>query len=192
MQVVNLSKITGWIAQGRLDPLKPITIRELAISKCVSNIKEGVKLLAHGSEAVRYPIDIVVSRASGAAIAAIEEAGGSVLTRYYTPLAVRRIIGGTMDPVVSLWSAKRSVDGAAEASADKSVGFRYRLPDPTSRKDIEYYRDPAHRGYLSHTVAPGEGPSLFFRAPGTGIDRKRLRVAGPGKSKAESVENRLW
>jgi hypothetical protein len=51
-------------------------------------------------------------------------------------------------------------------AAARESPFRYRLPDPTSREDIEYYRDPAHRGYLSHKLAPGESPSLYFRVPG--------------------------
>jgi large subunit ribosomal protein L15 len=41
------------------------------------------------------------------------------------------------------------------------------LPDPTSREEIEYYRDPAHRGYMSHTLQPGESPSLYFKVPGS-------------------------
>jgi len=61
---------------------------------------------------------------------------------------------------------------AREGSNDKD--FKYRLPDPASRKDIEYYRDPAHRGYLSYQVAAGHGPSLFFKTPGTGTVKKKL------------------
>jgi large subunit ribosomal protein L15 len=64
--------------------------------------------------------------------------------------------------------------------------FTYRLPDPTHRKDIEYYRDPAHRGYLSHLVQPNEGPSLFFRSPA-----ERKSSAGVKKEKV-LAPNRLW
>lgn len=68
--------------------------------------------------------------------------------------------------------------------------FKYRLPDATSRKDIEYYRDPAHRGYLSHLVKQGESPSLFFKVPGNRRDQGRVE-AKKRASKA-SAENRLW
>lgn len=81
-------------------------------------------------------------------------------------------------------------DGApeelVEANVMKERGFRYRLPDPTRRRDIEYYRDPAHRGYLSHLLKPMEGPSLFFRSP-----EERKSTAGVKKEKV-LPENRLW
>lgn len=70
--------------------------------------------------------------------------------------------------------------------------FRYRLPDPTARKDLEYYRDPAHRGYLSHQVAPGQGPSLFFKTPveiAAGTARKRASKSAGGAAKGEG---RIW
>jgi len=66
--------------------------------------------------------------------------------------------------------------------------FSYRLPDPTSRKDLEYYRDQAHRGYLSHLVEEGHGPSLFFKTPGTGTRRKTKKAKGA----ALGGENKLW
>ena len=45
------------------------------------------------------------------------------------------------------------------------TGFPNRLPDPTSRKDLEYYRDAARRGYLAHEVPEGDSPSLYFKTP---------------------------
>ena len=184
---LSLSKIQNWIAQNRLDPSRPITILELLQSRCVANVKDGVKLLATSREkntdahgVSLPPIHIVASRASASAIAAVEAVGGSVTTRYYTPFAVRMIRMGKMDPVHSLMSriqlggqrgaqATSSVEGAPQGfEGEGEVGsegmdvlgqgqkqWRYRLPDPTSRKDIEYYRDPAKRGDLSHLVPEG-------------------------------------
>lgn len=77
-------------------------------------------------------------------------------------------------------------EGVLEAAVMKEKGMRYRLPDPSNRRDIEYYRDPAHRGYLSHLLKPSEGPSLFFRAP-----EERKSAAGVKKEKV-LPENRLW
>jgi len=47
MSPINLDRIQSWIDQGRLDPKKPITMKELANSRCLHGVKRhGVKLLA--------------------------------------------------------------------------------------------------------------------------------------------------
>lgn len=158
-----------------------------------------MKLLGGGANegVLKQPIHIVVSRASASAIAAIEAAGGSVATRYYTRTAIRHILRNESHPFISLaWSAHSGspellkADNASENLTEANVmqarGFRYRLPDPTRRRDIEYYRDPAHRGYLAHLLKPMEGPSLFFRSP-----EERKSTAGSRKEKV-LPENRLW
>ncbi|KAL3456913.1 ribosomal protein L18e/L15P [Aspergillus heterothallicus] len=239
--IANLDRIQEWIDQGRLDPTKPITIRELAKSRCVHNLKDGVKLLLNSARptpavpkwkknktpppknaavtpeptepevevaeqppTLKQPIHVVVSRASASAIAAIEAAGGSVTTRYYTKSAIRSIMQRESHPFFSAaWDSKSATAefnaiAGLEFPAEKKGGleleqevmqageFKYRLPDPTGRRDIEYYRDPAHRGYLSHLLRPLEGPSLFFVSP---IERKS--AAGVKKERV-LPENRLW
>ncbi|PTB65048.1 hypothetical protein BBK36DRAFT_1169827 [Trichoderma citrinoviride] len=162
---VNLDQIQNWIDQGRLDPTKQITPKELIESKLIGSVKDGVKILSRGGENLKQPINVMVSRVSAGAIAAIEAAGGKVLTRYYTKLAIQRLLTGeSVNTDRPLPVGKEHVEGIL-AEARKGP-FRYRLPDPTSRADIEYYRDPAHRGYLSHQLAPGQSPSLYFRVPG--------------------------
>ena len=185
MVPVNLDKIQSWIDQGRIDPSKPITVKELSMSNCVSNIKDGVKLLSRGAATLRQPINVVVSRASASAIAAVEAAGGSVVTRYYTHSSIRRILRGKIDPINSLQSQ------ITEGWEQRKSGFTFRLPDPTSRKDIEYYRDAAHRGYLSHLVEEGEGPSLYFKTPVTAAVDGKEAVKKSAKVKA-ALENRVW
>lgn len=207
---VNLDKIQQWIDKGKIDPSKPITLRELAKSRCIHGVKEGVKLLAKNADTLKTPINIVVSRASAAAIAAVEKAGGSVLTRYYTPFAVRRIMQGQMSPIASVDAIggpleaispmSTLVSSSTAASTDRTgdesdvqirlpalPSFQYRLPDPVGRRDIEYYRDPAHRGYLVHTMRKGEGPSLFFKPPGS-----KTSKAGGEQKKKNTNENKLW
>ena len=88
-----------------------------------------------------------------------------------------------MDPIHSLQSR---FEGKENGVVKR--GFYNRLPDPTSRKDIEYYRDPAHRGYLSHLVPEGHGPSLFYKTPGTTKVGQRKST----RSKAAAGENRMW
>lgn len=200
MAPVNLERIQEWIDQGRIDPTRPITVRELTHSRCIHQHKDGVKVLGGGAEDavnLKQPIHLVVSRASASAIAAVEAAGGSVATRYYTRAAIRHILRMEMHPFISLAWAPESGNKAlleaenvagdlTEANVMKTLGFRYRLPDPTQRRDIEYYRDPAHRGYLAHLLKPLEGPSLFFRSP-----EERKSTAGVKKEKV-LPENRLW
>ena len=181
---VNLNRIQYWIANNRLDPNKPITLRELNQSRCIHGVAaDGVKLLARGKEELSTPIHIVVSRASAAAIEAVEKAGGTVTTRYYTPFAVKKILKGEMDPI---HSDRSEIEMPVDEGA--SGLWRYRLPDPVSRKALEYYRDEAHRGYLSHLVEEGQTPSLFFKVPGEG--RKHAKAAR-GKV-VKGAENRVW
>jgi large subunit ribosomal protein L15 len=199
----NLDRIQEWIDQGRIDPNRPITIRELAKSRCIHQTKDGVKLLgrgvsAEGGNVLKQPIHIVVSRASASAIAAVEAAGGSVTTRFYTRSAIARIMKRETHPFISTaWSPESASDALlkaagleaqdlTESNIMRELGYKYRLPDPTKRRDIEYYRDPAHRGYLSHLLKPSEGPSLFFRSPA-----ERKSSAGVKKEKV-LPENRLW
>lgn len=207
---VNVDKVQEWINKGRLDPSKPITLRDLAKSRCIHGVKEGVKLLAKNAEALTTPINIIVSRASAAAIAAVEKAGGSVTTRYYTPSSIRRIMRSETSPIASLdaiggpleaispMSTTVSPDAAqtAVSEADNTAlqprlpalpPFKYRLPDPVGRRDIEYYRNPAHRGYLVHTIREGEGPSLFFKPPGSNT-KKSVKE----DKKKDTNENKLW
>src|SRR5699024_4226197 len=154
-------------------------------SKLVGSVKDGVKILSRGSECLKQPIDVMVSRVSEGAIAAIEAAGGKVVTRYYTKLAIRRLLTGeTVNTDRPLPVGRGHGEGALEAA--RKAPFRYRRPDPTSRRDIEYYRDPAHRGYLSHQLAPGESPSLYFKVPG---ERK---IKSEAKAEKKAVEETLW
>lgn len=256
MTPLNLDRIQQWISQGRIDPSRPITIKELGDSRCInpSNVGDGIKLLARGAGKISHPLNIVVSRASKAAINAVESAGGSVLTRYYTPFSIRRIMQGKTDPINSLQSQPPSTAAAAAAAAamavvripsfissagaaeaaeaaedmveesagaskteqgeekeiisavernEKIVLWQNRLPDPVSRKAIEYYRDPAHRGYLSYQVGQGQGPSLFFKTPralgelasaSASNSTSTASATTPTKSskKGQAAANRIW
>lgn len=170
-------------------------------------------------EALTTPINIIVSRASAEAITRIEALGGSVTTRFYSPTSIKRVLRGDSHPLISLDAPTSLISlsasstpsllpspilSALASSADDttrkealgavmrhlSAKYRYRLPDATGRKDIEYYRDPAHRGYLTHTLKEGESPSLFFKPPREARDRKKS-TAKRNAAKA-SAENRLF
>lgn len=151
----------------------------------MGSIKDGIKILSRGAEALKQPIDVMVSRVSASAIAAIEGAGGKVTTRYYTKLSTKRLLTGeSVNTDKPLPVGKEHVEGVLD-QARKNL-YRYRLPDPTSREDIEYYRDPAHRGYLSHQLAPGESPSLYFKVPGV------QKIKSEKKKENAHAEETLW
>lgn len=196
MSPVNLDRIQQWVDAGRLDIKHPITIKELCNTRCLHGAKEGVKLLARGAVALTSPIHIIVSRASDAAIEAVEKAGGSVTTRYYTKSAIKRVRADETHPYHSIRSKPLPFETAETPTITipkhLTKPFKYRLPDPISRKDLEYYRDANHRGYLSHTVGQGQSPSLFFKSP-TEIVARKAASAGTTKKKAiASKDNLLW
>jgi ribosomal protein L15 len=185
MSEVNLDKLQDWINQGRLDPTKTITPRELIKSKLVGSIRDGIKILSRGGDSLKQPVDLLVSRASAGAIQAIEAAGGKIVTRYYTKLSIKRLVRGLSESTDKpLPQGKEHVEAVLEAA--RKSPFRYRLPDPTSREDIEYYRDPAHRGYLSFQLKAGESPSLYFKVPG---ERK---IKSAPKTEKKVVVETLW
>lgn len=186
MSEVNLDKLQLWIDQGRLDPTKPITPKELIESKLVGSIKDGIKILARNPESLKQPLDIMVSRASASAISAIEAAGGKIVTRYYTKQSIKRLVQGkSVNTDLPLPVGPEHVEPVLEQVRQK--GFFYRLPDPTSRWDIEYYRDPAHRGYLSHQLQAGESPSLFYKVPPSKLAKRSKK-----RKSAKAEDIKLW
>jgi hypothetical protein len=131
---------------------------------------------------LKTPIHIYVSRASRTAVHAIENAGGTVTTRYYTPFAFEKILAGQMHPIHSRQFHATAISKLATPSDTK---FQFALPDPTRRKYIEYYRDISVRGYLNYQIAPGQTPNLYFRMPGMGPKDVK-------KQKKEEKEDLLW
>ena len=143
-------------------------------------------MLGQGKERFSSAINIVVSQASAEAIAAIEAAGGTIQTRFYNRFALRKIKAGLMDPIYSRLS--RPIP--SEAGAEPRWKYPLRLPDPAGRKELEYYRDPAHRGYLSYLLEEGQGPSLFWKTPGFGTVKKDDSVKQERKKSV--TQNRIW
>lgn len=191
MSKLNLDKLQQWIDAGRLDPTKQITVKEIIESGLIGSVKDGIKLLGRGKTDLRQPIDIMVSRASASAIDAVEGNGGKILTRFYTKQSIKRLLRGeSQNTDKPLPVGKEYVESILSEARKKT--FSYRLPDPTSREDIEYYRDPAHRGYLSHLLKEGESPSLYFKVP---LARKRIEHTDKEsrkETKKVTRDNTLW
>jgi large subunit ribosomal protein L15 len=94
MTPLNLSTLQTYIDMGRVDPNNPITLYELlqaGIFKA-NAVKHGVKLLAQSAGDLKQPVNIKVSRASSAAIEAVERAGGTIATVHYNRLALQQLL----------------------------------------------------------------------------------------------------
>mmetsp|Transcript_8293 Transcript_8293/g.12335 ORF Transcript_8293/g.12335 Transcript_8293/m.12335 type:complete len:268 (-) Transcript_8293:332-1135(-) len=96
MEPLNVGTIQDYIDMGRLNvnSEKTLTIKDLCNAGILtqSRIKHGVKLLADGSDRIKSPINIEISRASKAAITAIEAAGGTITTVHYNRLALKALL----------------------------------------------------------------------------------------------------
>ncbi|PWN22988.1 ribosomal protein L15 [Microstroma glucosiphilum] len=127
---LNIERLQDWIDQGRIDPSKPITAKELYETRCVHSLGDGgVKLLGEGSKTLRQPLTLIVSRASATAIRAVEAAGGSITCKFYTPLTLRALV----KPEKWLLQGKMPPNE----------------PLPVGKRDLLYYSDIRNRGYLA-------------------------------------------
>ena len=73
---INIGRLEKAISEGKLDAKQPIDEAMLVQSGVIRQVKDGVRLLAKGE--IKTKVELVVSGASKAAIAAVEAAGGSV------------------------------------------------------------------------------------------------------------------
>jgi large subunit ribosomal protein L15 len=73
---VNLGLLAKAIAAGRLDAKKPIDEAALVASGLVRRVRDGVRILNKGE--IGGKVELIVTGASAAAIAAIEAAGGKI------------------------------------------------------------------------------------------------------------------
>ncbi|KAI0340700.1 ribosomal protein L15 [Trametopsis cervina] len=133
---VNLDRIQHWVDQGRLQssPDQPITARELLLSGCIHDAKDGIKLLGDGAEQLKTPIHITPARASKSAIKAVEKLGGTVFCKYYNALALKDCLKGRAD--------------RTEAA-------------PVRQTDIVWYTEWKNRGYLSPQALARMPPTII-------------------------------
>ncbi|KAJ2757252.1 YmL10 [Coemansia aciculifera] len=136
LQPLNLDRIQHFINTGRLDPSKPITLREIYRSNLV-RFTDGVSLLARGSHVLSTPITIEVSRASEAAIKRVEALGGRVVCVYHNKLALRALLHPHKFAVLP-----------------KSAM-------PMTAKLRRVYSDPVRRGFLAPEISKEYTPTSF-------------------------------
>ncbi len=77
-EVVNLDRLQAVIDAGRIDPGKPVDRDTLIAAGLVrKKVYDGIRLLARGE--LKAALTLAVDRASRAAIAAVDKAGGKVV-----------------------------------------------------------------------------------------------------------------
>jgi len=76
---VNLGRLQAAIDSGRLDAGKPVDAAALVGAGVISKARDGVRILAKG-ELTAKRIEIHAAGASKAAVAAVEAAGGKIVT----------------------------------------------------------------------------------------------------------------
>lgn len=171
MSPLNLFQLQLWIDQKRIDPTKPITMKELLDSRIVHGIKDGVKLLGKGAADFRTPnVTIIVSRASQSAIKAIEDLNGTVVCKFYNRLTLRALLKPHR------FAAKhRFLPGDAH---------------PTRKQDWMRYSDwENRRGYLGNQVVANQ---IFDQVKQTRIQSgwvSREDLAAQVRARADAVEN---
>lgn len=74
--VINLGILEKFVQRGKIDPGQKVTEAVLVESGAVGKLRDGVRLLAKGE--ITAKLDIEVTGASKAAIAAVEKLGGTV------------------------------------------------------------------------------------------------------------------
>ncbi len=126
---VTLTKLQDWINQGRIDTTRVVTIKDMYDAHLTGKIKQGVKLLVGNKDAetqLTSAVHLECTRASKAAIAAVEGMGGSVKTVWFNRLGLRAHL---------------------KPSKFHPLLMPKRATPPG--KQLKYYLDWDNRGYLS-------------------------------------------
>ena len=126
---ISAYKIQRAVEKGTINSSELITMKTLVDAKLVKGIKDGVKLIRGREDKplVDIPLNIEVTRASKGAIEAVENAGGTVVTKWYNTLNLRALL--------------------RPQNFDKIP--THAKPPP---KKMEYYTSDENRGYLSPLV----------------------------------------
>ncbi|CAK9297044.1 unnamed protein product [Gordionus sp. m RMFG-2023] len=127
---LSLYQLQLMIDTGRIDPTQPIDLLKILNTKIIKFDRDnyyGINLIDKGMDLFCAKVNIEVQWASELVIAAVEKAGGNIITSYYDPL--------------SLSILKNPLNFFAKGEA-----IPRRLFPP--KELVDYYSNPANRGYL--------------------------------------------
>ncbi|XP_027342846.1 uncharacterized protein LOC113855412 [Abrus precatorius] len=92
-QPIGLGRIAKLINAGKIDSSELISMKTLKDAGALGKqMKDGVRLMGRGSEQIKWPIHLEVSRVTARAKEAVEAAGGSVRRVYYNKLGLRALL----------------------------------------------------------------------------------------------------
>ena len=142
---INLCSVEEAVKSGRL-PVpdgRPIDVKDLYDARLVTlrGRHAGVKLLGRGADDLTTPLRLEVQLASQRAIEAVERAGGSLESVYYSRLTLR----AKLKP--------HRFESAPVGHRHGNMLPRPALPPPKLMRDV--YLTERHRGYL-RDLQPGE------------------------------------
>jgi len=136
---VSLADLQAWVSSGRVKVPedRPLGVKDLFDARLVTLRQKyaGIKLRSRGKTNFKTPLKLEVQDADPAAIKAVEAAGGSLETVYYTRLTLR----GLLKPEKFVKKGR--------------LNPRPALPPPKLMRDI--YANEAKRGYLRN-LKPGD------------------------------------
>lgn len=142
---LHVGELQNWVDMGRLPvpPNRLVTMKNLVDAGLfkANKVKHGIKLLARGGEHVHTPIHLEVSRASAAAIEAVEKAGGTITCVHFNRLALRALLKPEAFVVPVLGEG-------GEVEERLQLPRRARPPP----RLMPLYLDSDRRGYLSPEV----------------------------------------
>jgi large subunit ribosomal protein L15 len=113
-EVVNLGQLQKAIDENKLDGKGIVNAEAMKAAGLVRNAGDGVRLLAKGD--IKAGLTVEVTGASKAAVAAVEQAGGSVVVPERAPEKEKKIRGK--------WARKRAGGGDAAESAEAQAADR--------------------------------------------------------------------
>lgn len=132
LTLLPLDRLQHLIDTGRLSPHRPITIRDLSRAG-LQSIKDGVKIMARGSQYFCSKIVIQATRFSQRAIQRIEELGGTAVAVYHDDRGMLQMLRPTALRI------------------HPSLPLPKYLP-PMKYKERLWYSSHEQRGYLNREV----------------------------------------
>lgn len=136
-----------------------LSMRDFLVSGIVSDVKDGIKILATGKEAFASKVHLEVSAASREAISAIEKAGGTVTCVHFNRLALRALLQpykfdllprrARPNPSVMPFYLERLNCGylAPEIQLRNMMLFGYNTTEERYRKEFDRYREKVLEKY---------------------------------------------
>jgi len=118
-EIVNIGRLDGAVAAGKLDPKAPVTEAALRAAGLAGTRGDGIRLLGKGE--LKTALTIEVSGASKGAIAAVEKVGGrvsvSIAPRAERPKRERRGAAKAADKTEGKAGGTAEPEGKAEGKA---------------------------------------------------------------------------